>query len=254
MRLRFVLAVLVLVVIAAIVFARPVLAWWYDDIGNVALARGEMPLALARFNAGLALSPRSRLLLEDRGRAELDADPASALLDFETADCGAPCVAEMGDAQARLGNADAAVADYLEAKAAARLAAAVAGIAAQGKYEEAIALETALVQRLGDSPLLRADRAAAYATIGRLSEGAAAGEPVRAADYHRAAIAAYQRASELAPLNEGYLLSLGFAQMQWGDARAARAAFRRILALHPHQADAEGALATLSQRKAPTPR
>ena len=222
-------------------------AWWYDDFGNLALARSDAAVARERFDAGLRYVPGSALLLEDRGRAELDSDPAAALRDFQEAACGAPCEAEMGDAQARLGNAGAAVADYLDAKAARRLAALVDRIASQGKYDQAIALETALTRRLGNSILLRADLGAAEFKIGTLSEAAAYADSRRAAAYRPAAIAAYTRASELAPYNEGYLLSLAFAHMKWGDTRVARAAFHRILALHPHQADAEAALARLQE-------
>jgi len=113
------------------------------------------------------------------------------------------------------------------------------------------ALEQALTQRLGDDILLRADLAATYAKIGDLSIGAALATPARAAEYRISAIAAYDRASGLAPFNEGYLLSYANAQASWGDKRAARAAFHRVLALHPHQADAERALAALGE---PTPR
>jgi tetratricopeptide (TPR) repeat protein len=250
MRTRLIAASLVTLFFAALAW-RFVAAWWFDDVGNLALARGDDVRALALFDRGLALAPGSRLLLEDRGRALLDRDPAAALRDFQSAACGPPCIAEMGDAQARLGNADAAVADYLDAKAAVRLAAAVDRIAAGGNYVEAIALEQALTQRLGDDILLRADLAATYAKIGELSVGAALATPARADEYRRAAIAAYDRASGLAPFNEGYLLSYATAQADWGDKRAAKAAFHRVLALHPHQAEAERALAALGE---PTPR
>jgi tetratricopeptide (TPR) repeat protein len=249
MRIRAIAAILVLLLTA--LAWRPLAAWWYDDLGNLALERGDDTRALALFERGLALRPGSRLLLEDRGRAHLARDPAAALSDFQSAACGAPCIAEMGDAQAHLGNADAAVADYLDAKAAVRLAAAVDRIAAGGDYDDAIALERALIQRLGDNILLRADSAATYAKIGDLSLGAARATPARADEYRRAAIAAYDRASGLAPFNEGYLLSYATAQASWGDKRAAKAAYHRVLALHPHQADAERALAALGE---PTPR
>ena len=250
MRIPAIAAALAALLIAMLAW-RPLAAWWYDDLGNLALAKGDDVRALALFERGLALRPGSRLLLEDRGRALLARDPAAALRDFQSAACGPPCIAEMGDAQARLGNADAAVADYLDAKAAVRLAAAVDRIAAAGDYDEALALERALIQRLGDDILLRADLAATYAKIGDLSLGAALKTPARAAEYRRAAITAYDRASGLAPFNEGYLLSYATAQAAWGDKRSAKAAFHRVLALHPHQADAEAALAALGE---PTPR
>jgi len=201
----------------------------------------------------LRLAPHSSLLLEDRGRALLDSDPAAALADFKAAACGAACTAEMGDAEARLGDAGAAVADYLQANAAIRLAAMEDRIAATGRYDDAIALETALAQRLSGNVLLRADLAAAYAKIGRLSAQAGIALPERAGEYHRRAIASFKRATEIAPFNEGYLLSYATAQMDWGDKDAARAAFEHVLALHPHQADAEAALAQLDGAGAPSP-
>lgn len=243
--MRLIGAATLLFLAGVIVGWRQLGAWWYDDAGNLALARGDASAARVSFEKGLALAPGSRLLREDRGRALLDDDPAAALSDFTMAACGAPCVAESGDAQARLGNMDAAVADYLIAKAANRLAAAVDRMASAGKYDEAIALETALSQRLGDDILVRADLAASQARIGKFAELAAAADPARASAYRARAINAYARAASLAPFNEGYLLSLGFAQLQWGDKRAARDVFVKVLAHHPHQADAERALEQL---------
>jgi len=230
---------------AAVLGWRFVAAWWYDDLGNIALGRGDAGRALALFGKGLALTPRSRLLLEDRGRALLDQDPAAALRDFTLAACGPTCVAEAGDAQARLGNMDAAVSDYLDAKAANRLADTVDRMAAAGKFDAAIALESALSERLSDDILARADLAAAQARIGKFAELEAYANPAHAPAYRARAIEAYGRASAIAPYNDGYLLSLGFAQMKWGDRRAARAAFTKVLAHHPHQADAERALEQL---------
>ncbi|MBC5825739.1 MAG: hypothetical protein GIX02_13155 [Candidatus Eremiobacteraeota bacterium] len=229
---------------------RPVGAWWYDDIGNLALAKGSPSRAVELFDRGLALAPDSRVLLEDRGRARLPADPGGALADLKRAACGTPCIAEEGDAQLRLGNARQAVADYLAARAAPRLAQSVKRMTAIGQYDEAIALESALIARLRGDVLYRADLAAAYETLGKLEESTAYARQNRAPAYRRVAIEAHKRASELAPFNEGYLLSYGFAQAQWGDPRAARAAFARELALHPHQADAEKALQTLLGSKA----
>jgi len=100
--------------------------------------------------------------------------------------------------------------------------------------------------------LAEADVATAYAAIGELDERAATATPAavgpasEAARRYRAdAIRSFARASQLAPFNEGYLLSLGFAESAWGDRRAARAAFDRVLDLHPHQPDAERGLAQL---------
>jgi len=54
----------------------------------------------------------------------------------------------------------------------------------------------------------------------------------------RNAIKAFRRATDLAPFNEEYLLSYSFAQARWGDPKAARGGFSRLLQLHPQQPDA----------------
>jgi tetratricopeptide (TPR) repeat protein len=228
-------------VAAALIAARPVAASWCDDRGNVALAQGMTAQAAIWFQRGLSIEPASRLLREDLGRAILTADPAAALDDFSRADCGEPCTAERGDAEARLGRADAAVADYLAGKAATRLGDTVGRMAAAGRYRDAIALEQALIDHL-DPMLDQADIAAADARVGALEVTAAKSDARDATALRRSAIASFATASRLAPLNEGYLLSLGYAQMQWGDRKAARRAFERVLELHPTQADAERGL------------
>jgi tetratricopeptide (TPR) repeat protein len=247
------LAIVAVALIALVAGWRAVAALWFDDLGNLRLAKGDAEGAVVLFERGLAFAPRSALLLEDRGRALLDRDPAAALADFKAAACGSACVAEMGDAEARMGDAGAAVAEYLQANAAVRLAAMEDRIAATGKYDDAIALETALAQRLTGDALLRADLAAAYAKIGRLSAEAAVAQPQRADEYHRRAIASFKRATDIAPFNEGYLLSYASAQKNWGDKDAARSAFEHVLVLHPHQADAEAALAQLDAGAAASP-
>src|SRR5579864_2108036 len=111
------LAMAAIAIALAALLWRPLAAWWCDDRGNIMLARGDSSSALAWFERGLVYAPGSRVLLEDRGRARLDADPAGALKDFTAADCGQPCIAERGDAEVRLGLAGAAVRDYLAAHA-----------------------------------------------------------------------------------------------------------------------------------------
>jgi tetratricopeptide (TPR) repeat protein len=246
-RLTLILALALALVLT--VSWRALAAWWCDDMGNIALARGDAASAQTWFDRGISLYA-SQLLLEDRGRARLDTDPAGALRDFQAAACGAACTAEAGDAQSRLGDADAAVADYLDAHAAGRLAAAVERIAQRGQYDEALRLERALATRLDGNLLERADLGAAFSTIGKLDVDAAKEaeretKRARAAAYRRDAIASFGKATTLAPFNEGYLLSYAFSQMLWGDKREARSAFRRVLALHPHQSDAEQALARI---------
>ena len=236
---------------AAALFWRPLGAWWFDDLANVALAKNDDERALAYLARGLALSPRASLLLEDRGRALLDRQPGAALRDFKAAACGPPCIAEEGDAQSRLGHADAAVSAYLRAKAAPRLSAAVAQLIREGRYSRAIALENALIARLDDGLLYSADLAAAYAALGRVYATLQFQDARGAAGYRRKAIAAYRHAAQLAPFNEGFLLSYGFAELDWGDAEVARGVFRRLLALHPYQADARRALRQLREQHSP---
>lgn len=231
--------------IAAVMLLLGILAWrpldalWCDNQGNIALARGDVPRALDWFERGLALEPEWTLLQEDRGRARLalaPPDAAGALEDFRRAACGAPCSAEAGDAELLLGKPQAAVADYLAARAVGRIAVAAEERAARNRFADAVALEQALIASLGDDPVYRADRASAFSTLGDVY--------VKMAQ-HASAIHAFAQASALAPLNEGYLLQYSFAQLQWGDRSAAIAGFRRLLVLHPHQPDAERALLRL---------
>jgi tetratricopeptide (TPR) repeat protein len=161
------------------------------------------------------------------------------------ADCGQPCVAEEGDAESRLGDAQAAVDDYLAAHAVERVAEAVDRLSDDGRYDDAIALERALASRLGNGMLAEADLATAYFAIGNLDAKAASADARKSAAYRRDAIRSYRRASQLAPMHEDYLLSFGYAELQWGDRDAARAAFERLLDLHPHEVDAERGLARL---------
>jgi tetratricopeptide (TPR) repeat protein len=190
------------------------------------------------------------MLLEDHGRAVLDADPLTALAEFREADFGEACLAEAGDAESRLGRARDAVDDYLAAHAVERVIAAVDRLSRAGRFDDAIALERALQARFGSGMLDEADLALAYDKIGSLDAAAAASldwkaNAAKRKAYERDAIRSYRHASDLAPFNEGYLLALGFAELQWGDRTSARAAFERELDLHPHQADAERGLAQL---------
>jgi tetratricopeptide (TPR) repeat protein len=244
-RTRYI-AIAAIAIAAAVLLWRPLASLWCDDRGNIMLARGDNASALAWFDRGLVFAPASRVLLEDRGRARLDSDPTAALMDFSAADCGQPCIAERGDAEVRLGLAAAAVRDYLAAHAAERIATTVDGLAAHHRYDDALAIERALIKGL--DPLLdQADIAAAQAQVGNLDVKAAKANAARSAAYRHDAIAAFAAAHRLAPLNEGYLLSLGYSQLQWGDRREARRAFERELELHPTQADAERGLALLGK-------
>jgi tetratricopeptide (TPR) repeat protein len=229
----------------AVLFWRPLAAWWCLDLGNLAFVRGDRPAAAASFTRGLRLEPQWHSLLEDHGRAVLDVEPAIALAEFRQADCGEPCMAEAGDAESALGRAQDAVNDYLAAHAVERLAAAVKRLAAEQRYDEAIALERAFAARLGSGMLVEADLATVYNTIGTIDEQAAAQGIAGRSDYRADAIRSFRRASQLAPFNEGYLLALGFAEAAWGDRLAARTAFDRVLDLHPHQSDAERGLLKL---------
>jgi len=235
-----------------IVGFRPLAAWWADAAGNRALLRGNDAGALEHFDRALRLEPGWALLHEDRGRALLARDPAQALLEFDRADCGAPCSAEAGDALVRLGKPREAVGRYIDAKAVSKVSDIALSLARQGRYDDATALVRALIGRLHDDFLERADLASSYATLGAIDIQAASAETAHARDRRAQAIAEFAAASRLAPFNEGYLLSYGFAQAQWGDSDAARRAFERVLEIHPHQADAEAALADMGAR-GPTP-
>ncbi len=233
--------------------SRPLRATWSDDFGNRALLSGKNARALAAFDAALRLEPRWKFLHEDRGRALLPAAPAAALAEFERANCGAPCIAEEGDALVRLDQYQAAGNKYVNARAVSRVSEMALALAHAGKYGAALALESALARRLDAGFLERADLASTFATQGEIySIAAATGSgqrPMRA--YERAAINAFAQASALAPFNEGYLLSYGFAQARWGDRQQAINAFQKVLEIHPGQPDAQTALARLQTDTAP---
>src|SRR5450755_2974710 len=91
-RARFSTIAAIAIVLVIALLWRPFAAWWCDDRGNIALARGDRASALVLFQRGLTFTPASSVLLEDRGRARLDDDPSSALADFTASDCGQPCI------------------------------------------------------------------------------------------------------------------------------------------------------------------
>ena|GEM_PF-1458367 len=233
------------VVAAAAVGWRAIGAAWFDDFGNVFLLHGDLGSALRLFDRGIALEPRSSVLLEDRGRAELSTDPAAALRDFRAADCGSPCMAGEGEALDRLGKRRGAEQLLVRAKAIADVARRVDALTRQGRFDEALTLERALAAQFSHDAVDQADLATTDWQIGQLEATISGERPERAAAYRKDAIAMYGRASSLAPYNESYLLSLGFAELDWGDRAAAKRVFLRLLELHPHQSDAERALKRL---------
>lgn len=238
-----------------VLFLNPLRAWWDDDAGNRALLVGNTQQAIARFNAGLRLEPNWGLLHEDRGRALMDRDPKEALAEFERAACGLACLAEEGDALAAMGRMDEAIDRYIAAKAVGRTAEVARHLTGEGNYDAALAIEAALIKRLHNNFIDRADLAAAYATTGtiQVSAALAAADPALARTRGRLAVDAFFKASNLAPLNEDYLLSYGFAQLRFGNQQQARAAFERLLRIHPDQPDAQAALRRMQGDKKDAP-
>lgn len=232
--------------IVSLAASAPLTAWFADDAGNLSLFKRHPQAATSWFEYGLKWEPRWSLLHEDLGRSLLDSDPAAALSEFRIADCGAPCTAEQGDALLRLGRREEAIRYYVAAKAVARLGERAEELASHGDDREAILLEQALIAQLHDNFLERAELASAYATLGSLQERFASKQAAQALPLRRDAIGSFLRASSLAPFNERYLLLYGFAEKKWGDPTLARAAFERLLQLHPHQRDAQAALAELA--------
>ena len=234
-----------LIVAAAVIVGwRPLAALACDNLGNIAFAKGADAKAVAWFDRGLAYEPMWPLLLEDRGRARLDAQPRDALADFTRAACGSPCWEGAGDSHLRLGDVRAAIDDFVRARALAKLDEIARQLTASGDFGAAIAAERDLAAQFSQS-LDQAQLAQTLWQIGRIEEMAGWSRPKRARAYRASAIAAYARAADLAPLNESYLLSYGMSEMQWGEKSSARRAFERLLQLHPHQIDAERALRRL---------
>jgi tetratricopeptide (TPR) repeat protein len=235
----------ILLAVAAAGAWRPLVAWWDDDAGNRALARGQTEKALSWFDRSLRWEPRWRLLHEDRGRALQASDPAAAVAEFDYAGCGAPCDAEAGDALLRMGKVDEAVDRYVRAHAAERVFSAARDLARTGHDDAAMGLVRLLIAQLHDNFLERSDLASSYAALGSLELEAAGPKPRLASALRAQAIADFARASRLSPFNEGYLLSYASAEERFGDRRAARRAYERILQLHPGEPNAQEALRAL---------
>jgi tetratricopeptide (TPR) repeat protein len=202
------LFVAVLVIVSAVLAARPLQAWWDDDEGNRALLAGNASSALTWFDAGLRAQPSWSVLHEDRGRALLAGHPSEALAEFDRAACGSPCTAEAGDALMALGRTNEAIDDYVQAKAVGRVTEVATRLEAAHDYTAALAIESSLLARLTNDFVDRSDLAAVYAAIGKIDVSAAtsAKRNSQARQDARAAIDAFAHATTLAPLNEDYLL------------------------------------------------
>lgn len=243
---------------AAILLAVALLSWrsltavFADNMGNLALLKDRQQSAIGWFSYGLGLEPGWSLLHEDLGRALLSSRPKQALSQFQAARCGAPCEAEIGDALLRLNQPVQAEAHYVTALAVTRVNDRATQLAYQRQVAHAIALEKALITRLQPRVFDRAALASAYAALGNV-ESIAATTAVDKAVHRRAAIADFSLASNIAPMNEGYLLSYGTAELQWGSREHARDAFERVLHMHPGEHDAETMLKALdsSARRVP---
>ena len=224
---------------------RPLAASESDALGNRVLLRGDHTRALEWFDRSLRLEPAWPLLYEDRGRALATSDPAAAIVEFTRADCGAPCDAQIGDAFVRLGKPADAIDHYLRARAVGRVSAMALELVQAKKVDDAVALERALIARLHDGFLERADVASAYATLGTIQADAASFQPRDATLRRRQAALAFAAAVQRAPFNEGYLLSYASALAQEGETTAARQTYDRVLTLHPGEPHAQAALAAL---------
>src|SRR5579864_4316301 len=127
---------------------RPLRAWWDDDEGNRALLRGHDLRAARLFEAGLTAEPGWATLHEDLGRAVLPTDPARSLAEFDRAACGSPCLAQAGDALAAMGRTNEAIDRYVQAKAVGKVSQVAAQLVAAGRYDAALAVESALLAKL----------------------------------------------------------------------------------------------------------
>jgi tetratricopeptide (TPR) repeat protein len=146
-----------------------------------------------------------------------------------------------GQLAERRGDPAGAIEWYVRARDFERAQRLIDGYDRPAQIGQAGQLEARLVEALGNS----ADagvRARALWRLGQLTQARAVVEPAAAQAFERRALGCYERALQLAPNEETYLLAAGQQALTLGDKRAALGYYQRALDAVPNSADARAGL------------
>jgi tetratricopeptide (TPR) repeat protein len=144
-------------------------------------------------------------------------------------------------AEAR-GDRNAAVTQYVRARDEVRAQALIDAIA-QRDPVRALAEQALLVRVLADDPNAGEVLGESWWRLGQLQAAAGYAEPGRRRAEWRNAEASYERALQLAPNEETYLLAAGYQSLANGDRRAAERFYTHAAEVVPNSADAVAGIA-----------
>ena len=214
---------------------------------------GAVQLASSAAYGDLAVRPSLPAALHDRAPRLLRpllggvrAQAAAALHDGDLATAqglvaGLPDDAASADLRGRIaaarGDRDAAVLLYVRARDEVRAQALIDAIAARDPVR-ALAEQRLLVRVLADDPSASEVIGEAWWRLGQLQAAAGYADAARRADDWRDAEISYERALQLAPNEETYLLAAGYQSLANGDLRAAERFYAHAAEVVPNSADA----------------
>jgi tetratricopeptide (TPR) repeat protein len=144
-------------------------------------------------------------------------------------------------AEAR-GDRDAAVRQYVRARDEVRAQALIDSIAERDPLR-ALAEQLKLVQVVEQDPNAGEVTGQAWWRLGQLQAAAGYREPEQRAALWRSAEGSYERALQLAPNEETFLLAAGYQSLANGDLRAAERFYTRAAEVVPNSADAYAGIA-----------
>ena len=223
----------------------------------LAVLLGAVQLASSAAFGDLAAHPSLPALLHDRAPRLLrgflgpHAQVAAALHDGDLAGAERraarlPDDLEAADLRGRIaqarGERDAAVALFLRARDEVRAQALIDAVAERDP-QRALAEQQQLVAAIERDPSAGEVIGQAWWRLGQLQAAAGYRSPARRRTYWRAAEASYERALQLAPNEETYLLAAGYQSLANGDLRAAERWYSRAAEVVPNSADAYAGLA-----------
>ena len=229
-------------------------------VAGLALAAllGTVQLASSAAYGDLAVRPSLPALLHDRvpklfrpllGGPRARAEAAVHDGDLATAErlaAALPDDAESADVRGRIaearGERDAAVQLYVRAGDVVRAQALIDALAATDP-DRALTDQAMLVAAHQDDARAGEVRGEAWWRLGQLQAAAGYRDAAKRADFWRKAEASYERALDLAPNEETYLLAAGFQSLANGDAAAASRWYAHAADVVPNSADAYAGLA-----------